>query len=177
MTETNMTEDEIQAAKPWYKQPWLLFILTPLFAVMIYGFTFLYLSIVTMDGIVKDDYYRIARGYEVNTEKNQNAINQHISANLNLDDVTGDIMLKLNGQLTNLPEYLTLDIVHPTHQKYDQIITLKAIGSQQLYTGNLANPLKGKRFLFLVPPDKSWHLRKEIHPPYEQRSFELKPTQ
>ena len=176
MTETNMTEDEIQAAKPWYKQPWLLFILTPIFAVVFYGFGFLYLSIVTMDGVVKDDYYRIARGYELNTEKNQNAIDQKIVAELNLDDVTGDIMIKLNGQLTNVPEFLTLDIVHPTHQKYDQVVTLKAIGSQQLYSGSLANPLKGKRFLFLFPPDENWHLRTEILPPYEQRHIEIKPN-
>ncbi|WP_236591089.1 FixH family protein [Neptunomonas japonica] len=176
MTQIHMTEDEIQAAKPWYKQPWLLFILTPIFAVVFYGFGFLYLSIVTMDGVVKDDYYRIARGYELNTEKNQNAIDQNIVAELKLDDVTGDIMVKLNGQLTNVPELLTLDIVHPTHQKYDQEITLKAIGSQQLYSGSLANPLKGKRYLFLFPADENWHLRKEILPPYEQRSFELKPN-
>ncbi len=171
-----MTEDEIQAAKPWYKQPWLWFILSPLIAVAIYGFTFLYLAITTMDGVVKDDYYRLARGYEVNTEKNHNAIDQKITAELNLDDVTGDIMIKLNGQLTSVPEFLTLDIVHPTHQKYDQTITLKAIGSRQLYSGSLANPLKGKRFLFLTPPDENWHLHKEILPPYEQRRFEMKPN-
>ncbi len=176
MTEANMTEDEIQAAKPWYKQPWLLFILAPLFAVAIYGFSFLYLSIVTMDGVVKDDYYRIAKGYELKTKKNQSAIDQKITAELNLDDMTGDIMIKLNGQLTNTPEFLTLDIVHPTHQKYDQAITLKAIGSGQLYSGSLANPLKGKRYLFLTPPDDNWHLRKEILPPYQQRRIELKPN-
>ncbi|SIS62046.1 FixH family protein [Neptunomonas antarctica] len=174
-----MTEDEIdkiQAAKPWYQQPWLWFILSPLIAVAIYGFTFLYLAITTMDGVVKDDYYRIARGYEVNTVKTQKAIEHHIAATLSLDNMTGDIMVKLKGEFSAIPEYLMLDIVHPTHQKYDQMITLKAVGSQQLYSGTLSSQLKGKRFIFIAPPNEDWHLNKEIQPPYDQISVELKPT-
>lgn len=175
MTANDMTDD-IQAAKPWYKQPWLWFILTPLIAVFIYGFTFLYLSIVTMDGVVKDDYYRNVRSYEVNSEKNLAAIEKNISATLNLDDVTGDLMLKLSGNFEELPPYLTLGIVHPTHQKYDQSITLKSVGSQGLFSGSLSSPISGKRYLYLTPPTETWSLRTEVHPPYEQRLIELMPS-
>ncbi len=168
--------DDIRAVAPWYKQPWLWFILTPLIAVFIYGFTFLYLAITTMDGVVKDDYYRLARGYEINSEKNQNAIAQSITADVKLDSVTGDIMLKLNGSLEPVPDTLTLEIVHPTHQKYDQTILLKAVGAQQLYTGSLVGHLSGKRYLFLSPPDKSWSLHQEIQPPYEQYSVLMQPN-
>ncbi len=168
--------DDTQTVAPWYKQPWLWFILTPLIAVFIYGFTFLYLSIVTMDGVVKDDYYRLARGYEINSEKNQVAIAHNISADVKIDTVTGDIMLKLEGSLDPIPESLTLDIVHPTHQKYDQTITLKSVGSKQLYIGSLAGHLSGKRFLFLSPPDQTWSLHQEMLPPYDQQSVLMKPN-
>lgn len=169
-------EQEERDIAPWYKQPWLWFILTPLIAVFIYGFVFLYLSIVTMDGVVKEDYYRNARGYDLNSEKAQAAITKNIQAQLNLDSATGDISLQLSGELDTPPDHLTLDIVHPTHQKYDQAIHLKALGSHNLYSGSLASPIKGKRYLQLLPPDQGWSLRAEVFPPYEQRKIELKPA-
>ncbi len=166
-----------EAARPWYRQPWLWFILTPLFAVFIYGFSFLYLSIVTMDGVVKEDYYRKVRSYEVNHERNLKAIELNITADLSLDDLTGDIQLKLNGNLTTPPEILTLDIVHPSHQQYDQSVTLKPLGSQMIYSGSLQSNLVGKRYLYLAPPSDRWSLRIEVLPPYEQRKIHLKPTE
>jgi len=172
----DMTEEN-EVIAPWYKQPWLWFILTPLIAVFIYGFSFLYLSIVTMDGVVKDDYYRIARGYEVKSEKNQRALDQNIEAQVKLDTITGDVMVSLSGNLNPAPASLTLDIVHPTHQKYDQAITLKAIGAQNLYTGSLTGKITGKRFLFLFPADESWHLHEEMQPPYDQKTVDMKPEQ
>lgn len=170
-----MTDDTQEAIKPWYKQPWLWFILTPLFAVFIYGFTFLYLSIVTMDGVVKDDYYKKVRGYEVNSSKNQTALDLNIRGTLNLDEVTGDISLQLLGDFEQEPEFISLEIVHPTHQKYDQKITLKSLGSQGIYSGSMTSRLKGKRYLYLAPPAENWSLQKEILPPYEQRKITLEP--
>lgn len=172
-----MTDDTQAAVKPWYKQPWLWFILTPLIAVFIYGFTFLYLSIVTMDGVVKDDYYRKVRSYEVSSEKNVYAAQHQITAELHMDDVTGDVMLKLSGQLEQPPTFLTLDIVHPTHQQYDQTVTLKALGSQMIYSGSLSSKMLGKRYLYLAPEDNLWSLRAEVMPPYEQRTFMLQASE
>jgi hypothetical protein len=170
-----MTQPQ-DAIIPWYKQPWLWFLLIPLIAVFFYGVTFLYLSIVTNDGVVKEDYYRIARGYEVNSEKNQNAIAHQLSAHVRLDDVTGDVQVKMSGDFEAWPDTLTLDIVHPTHQNYDQTITLKALSGQPIYNGSLTGELKGKRFLFLFPADESWHLREEILPPYASKEVVIKPS-
>jgi hypothetical protein len=168
--------DAQDAIKPWYKQPWLWFLLIPLIAVFIYGFVFLYLSIVTMDGVVKDDYYRIARGYEVNSEKNQNAIEHNLTAEVRMDDVTGDVQVVMKGDFEQWPATLTLDVVHPTHQQYDQAITLKALPGQAIYSGFLTSELKGKRFLFLFPEDQAWHLRQEIQPPYAGKEVLMTPT-
>lgn len=160
---------------PWYKQPWLWFILAPIIAVVIYGTFFLYLSIVTHDGIVKDDHYKHARGQFVDTTRTDAAIEMGLSGSLQLDNVTGDLMLKFSSKESELPEFLTLSIVHPTHQQYDQDITLKNVPGSSSYLGSLKISLKGKRYLILQDETKSWNLRAEAHPPYDQNLIQLQP--
>lgn len=161
---------------PWYRQPWLLFILAPLFAVFIYASIFMYIAVTTSDGIVKDDYYKVARGTNVDTSKTDAARNLELKGILNFDTVTGDINLSLNGQITRYPELLHLNIIHPTHQKFDQILILKSVNGNGLYSGSLKAGLIGKRYLSLSPIDESWQLRLEIVPPYgDQLSFSLTP--
>ncbi len=159
---------------PWYKQPWLWFILAPIIAVVIYGTFFLYLSIVTHDGIVKDDYYKMARGHFVDTSRSETAIKLGLGATLQLDNVTGDLMLQFASKTEASPDYLALSIVHPTHQQYDQIITLKQVPGSQAYTGSLKTSLKGKRYLILQDDTAAWNLRAEILPPYDQNVIQLK---
>jgi hypothetical protein len=53
-----------EALKPWYKQPWLWFILAPLFAVIIFATSYAYLSVVTFDGMVKGDYAKSAKSFK-----------------------------------------------------------------------------------------------------------------
>lgn len=161
---------------PWYKQPWLWFILTPIIAVVIYGTFFLYLSIVTHDGIVKDDMYKVARGHFVDKSQSQAAKELGVEGSLALDNVTGDLMLNFTSNQTEKPAFLNLSIIHPTHQQYDQRILLKHIDGTSSFTGNLKHTLKGKRYLILEDDSSQWNLRAEIHPPYDQNTIILKPA-
>jgi len=172
-----MKTEEQYAADPWYKQPWLLIAMIPLVATVIAGTTFLVVSIISSDGIVKDDYYRMARGYYNDPSKIQAAWEQHLSAQINIDNVTGDASVKLAGSMDNLPTNLSLDFVSPTHQKYDTRIILKQVANQPFYLGSLTSPISGKRYLLLTPQDASWRLSTTITPPYDQLSIELKAEQ
>ena len=161
---------------PWYRQPWLWFILAPLFAVLIYASVFIYIAITTSDGMVKDNYYKVARGTSLDTSKADEARRLGLEAVLNFDTLTGDISLQLAGELTTYPPSLHLNIIHPTHQKFDQLLILKQVDGKGFYSGNLSAKLIGKRYLSLSPPDDSWQLHQEITPPYtEQLSFTLIP--
>lgn len=170
-----MTDND-NAPGPWYKQPWLWFILSPIIAVVFYGTFYLYLSIITHDGIVKDDYYKVARGHLVDKSKSAEAIALGTSGQLKLDNQTGDLMLAFQSKEEYRPEFLKLSIIHPTHQQYDQIILLKRIPQTQAYTGNLKSTLQGKRYLILEDENKAWNLRAEAHPPYDQNTIEFKPA-
>ncbi|MCO4756864.1 MAG: FixH family protein [Oceanospirillaceae bacterium] len=153
---------ENPAIAPWYKQPWLWFILAPLIAVFIYGFAFLYISIVTHDGIVKDDYYKQARGYHVDDTRQQYTRELGLEGDLKFDLLTGDVVVQLKGDLSPLPEFLTLGIIHPTHKNYDQTLTLRHQPGTPNYLGSLKGRILGKRYMTLTPADETWRLRAEI---------------
>ena len=161
---------------PWYRQPWLWFILAPIIAVVIYGTGFLYLSIVTHDGIVKDDYYKVARDHFVDKTKSAAAKSLALEAQLLLDNETGDLLLKYGSNEIQKPEFLKLSIIHPTHQKYDQNILLKKIPGRDAFTGNLKAFLKGKRYLILEDESRSWNLRAVALPPYDQNTIDMTPA-
>lgn len=171
-----MSDSDNNIPSPWYKQPWLWFILSPIIAVVFYGTFYLYLSIVTHDGLVKDDYYKVARGHFVDKSQSQEAIDLGVSGQLNLDNTTGDLMLKFKSKGGYLPEFLNLSIIHPTHQQYDQNILLKQVPGTEAYTGSLKSLLQGKRYLILKDEARNWNLRAEAHPPYDQNTIEFKPA-
>ncbi|OUS27484.1 hypothetical protein A9R01_14465 ['Osedax' symbiont bacterium Rs2_46_30_T18] len=169
-----MKTEQEYALDPWYKQPWLLLAMIPLVATVIAGTTFLVVSIVSSDGIVKDDYYREARGYISDPTKLQAAYDKKITAELSVDNLTGDLSLRLGGKFADYPSVITLDFVSPTHQKYDLSIALRQVAGQPFYLGSLAAPINGKRYIMINPGDASWRLRSEINPPFEQRKFSLR---
>ncbi|MEH6443004.1 MAG: FixH family protein [Oceanospirillaceae bacterium] len=168
-----MKTEEEYAADPWYKQPWLLLAMIPLVATVIAGSTFLVVSIISSDGIVKDDYYRMARGYYKDPTKEQLAFDKNIAADIAIDNVTGDLSVQLTGNFSKYPSQLKIDFVSPTHQKYDLTINLKQVADQPFYLGSLASPLTGKRYVMLTPIDKSWRLGSTISPPYAQLKVTL----
>ncbi|GAA0683830.1 FixH family protein [Marinobacterium maritimum] len=161
---------------PWFKQPWLWFILAPLIAVFIYSSFFMYIAVTTSDGVVKEDYYKVARGMNIDTSKADTARTLSLDADLRLDTVTGDINLRLSGNLESYPDTLHLNIIHPTHQKYDQLLILRGVDGKGLYAGSLEGHISGKRYLSLTADNGSWQLRQEILPPFnEQLRYSLTP--
>ena len=167
-------EHQTKDIGPWYHQKWLWFVLAPLIAVVIYASIFMYIAITTSDGIVKDDYYKVARGTNVDTSRGAEAAKRGMRGELLVDVLTGDLRLQLSSNQP-LPPELTLDLIHPSHQKYDQQITLKSVNGSDIYLGSLQANLEGKRYLMLSDESGSWVIKRDLLPPYDQRSFELLP--
>lgn len=164
-----------QSQSPWYKQTWLWFVLAPIIAVMIYAPVFMYIAVTTSDGVVKDDYYKVARGLNIDTSRETAAHTLGIHGQMLVDNLTGDIQLQLQSH-ESLPQELQLSLIHPTHQKYDQILRMRSVDSKGLYVASLQSKLVGKRYAILEPLDQQWRLRMEIAPPYEQSAFNLGDT-
>lgn len=141
-----------------YKQPWFWLIITPLLVVIVAGFYLLYLSIVTMDGVVVDSHYKDGRGIVVSNEQIALANTLNLNAAVIFNN-NGQVSIKLNGGLTIMPEALNLLIAFPTAQNRDVSIVVAHQGRGE-YIGELKEPITGRRQLVLQPNTDSpaWRL-------------------
>ncbi|PXF30493.1 hypothetical protein WH50_15220 [Pokkaliibacter plantistimulans] len=159
----------VEGAKPWYRQPWLWFVLTPVMASMVVGSSFAIISAYTFDGVVKDEYRIAAKDTLAVTAKTDKAQSLGLHATVKLDDMTGEIVADLQSTQISFdyPQTLLLDIVHPTDQHGDLVQPLRQVAGGH-YIGQLGHTLLGKRYLVLHPQDDSWRVQAELHPPYTE---------
>lgn len=162
-----------QQTGPWYKQPWLWFILAPLIATVLYSTVYITASIVTNDGVVLDEYTKKAKAFHEDNSRIEAARSLGLYGDLQLDQLTGDVVVKLNSSEDNaLPSQLELIIGHPSRASLDILVPLREL-QPGYYTGALDKTLKGRKFLILQPADKVWQLRLEVEPPYDEQTFKL----
>ncbi|RRC97803.1 FixH family protein [Amphritea balenae] len=166
-----MTDQDSVA--PWYKQPWLWFILAPLIATLLYSTVYITASIVTHDGVVLEEYTKKAKAFHENNELRENARSMGLFGDLRMDQLTGDIVVKLQGDGdVQLPAELELIIGHPTKASLDIMVQLREL-QQGNYVGSVEKNLLGRKFLIIQPADKTWQLGLEVEPPYDEQTFKL----
>ena len=150
--------------RPWYKEFWPWFLLGILGMAVVMGVTFLVFSIVAFDGTVEDDYYK--RGLAINQvlEQDQHAAELDMQANLKIDDLTGDVIVDLQGE--SRPEQLRLDLIFPTQGNRDQQVMLERVRNGH-YVGQLPRALQYRWYVHLQPAvdDPDWRLQGEIELP------------
>lgn len=162
-------------SQPWYREFWAWFLLIPVLTSVCVGSFFLYMSIVTADGLVSDDYYKEGRAFNRTYERDQAAIQMNLQGELTLDSLTGDLRLQLQGDAPRWPETLTLDIIHPTQQGFDQTLTLIQL-SGSLYAAQLEREVIGPRILEMTPGPDEWRLRARTRWP-DQNVTRFRPIQ
>ncbi len=162
-----------QQAGPWYKQPWLWFILAPLIATVLYSTVYITASIVTNDGVVLDEYTKKAKAFHADNSSIEAARTMGLYGDLKLDQLTGDVVVKLKSSNDNLlPSQLELIIGHPSRASLDILVPLREL-QPGYYAGSLDKNLKGRKFLIIQPEGKAWQLRLEVEPPYDEQIFKL----
>jgi hypothetical protein len=140
-------------ARPWYREPWVWFLIALPAAAIGGSFAALALAIATDDGVVADDYYK--RGLEVNQvlRREARARELHLGATVSLSGSAAVVALR--GAAEAGPE-LKLRLVHPTRSGLDQAVMLRASG--KVYQGRLARLNGEARLLVLEDPGSTWRL-------------------
>lgn len=130
-----------ETSMPWYKYPFVWFIVSIPAAAVIAGIFLIWLSLDTDDGLVADDYYKQGLAINRNIERDQNATRQGISANLKLDNIEGLVKVYVNkGALKDYPDVLQLNIYNATRDEDDRHIILNH-GQYEQYIGYTKQPL------------------------------------
>lgn len=157
-----MYEDEHSG--PWYKQVWAWFIVGILVLSVVLGIGLLIVAVTNQDSMVRDNYYKEGRAINMYLGRDQRARELGLSAIFDLDEVTGEISLELDGELQVFPQTLQLDFISPSHSERDRSVTLTRVGSNH-YAGQLESQLSGRQYLDLSDPeqqgDAGWRLTDE----------------
>lgn len=156
-----MSRPETASAEPWYRQfwPWFL-ILLPMLSV-VGGIVTIFVATSSPHSMVVDDYARIGLATHRKLERDRQAAELGVHADLEIPADAAEIRVRLSGGASQ-PGHLILKLSHPTVSTLDQVMTLPGYG--ETYSARLASPLSGRWYVQLEPPDGSWRLAGELGP-------------
>lgn len=152
-----------EALRPWYKQPWLWFLLSIPIASVILSSIMVTVAVVGKDSLVSDNYYKDGMGI------NQTIEQDHLANSLGIKPLISvkhpEIILELISTSKVKPQpFLTLKLLHPTVS--DKDLTIKLLPSGKgLFIGELPQNIEGRRYLDLYAYDNSWRIREEVNLP------------
>ncbi len=133
---------------PWYRQGWFWFIVSIPMASVCLGTTMLIVAFTNPDTLVKDDYYRDGKAINQVIARNLHAETLQLSADINIDELTGEVLVQLNSLEDQYPKTLQLSFLSPTLEKEDQTLTLQQI-SPDRFIGQLESKFTGRRYIHL----------------------------
>jgi hypothetical protein len=139
--------------RPWYREPWVWFVISIPAVAIGASFAALGFAIATDDGVVAEDYYK--QGLAVNQVLRRDARARELRLSATARISPAGVSVALRGAQEAYPG-LRLQLVHPTRPGLDQSVMLSASGPA--YEGLLA-PLNGEpRLLVLEDAGSTWRL-------------------
>ena len=98
---------------PWYKYKLVWMVIAIPAASVVAGINMIYLAVNTDDGLVVDDYYKEGMAINQSLQRDRNAAELGLAAQLMVEDSGNMIRLNFNkGSLTEYPGQLTLHLQH-----------------------------------------------------------------
>jgi len=149
-------------ANPWYKQLWPWIIIAILACSVTLTLSMVTIAVNNPDHLVNDNYYEAGKG--INRSLDRELLGQalQLKATLRLDEMTGEVVLLLEGK--SQPKTLELNLISPTQPDKDRTILLSLSDSAPgRYIGQLDDKVEGRRFVELlgVEDGKTWRLFEE----------------
>ena len=148
-----------QPVSPWYRQPWLWFLMIFPGATIIWGIFIVTVSLNLDNSMVMDDYSKKARGYAMNRARDETARAMGLEASLNFDTRSASLAIAAEQSKADFP-YLVLNLYHPTLSSNDRTIQFRPTGNGQ-YTADLNQPIDGRWYFDLRGPENNWRLKGE----------------
>jgi len=150
------------AASPWYKHLWPWNIIGILTCSVTLTLSMVTIAVKNPDNLVNDNYYEAGKGINRSLDRELLAQTLQMHANVHLDEVTGEVDLRLTGN--SQPQTLELNLISPTQPEKDRKVTLTRSDTEQgRYIGQLTDKVEGRRFVELlgVQDEKIWRMFEE----------------
>ena len=159
-----MTDTNTPSTNPWYKQPWLWFILSVPIASVILSSIMVSVAVIGKDSLVSDNYYKDGMGINQTIEQDKLAVQLNIIPVVTIQDTT--VTVKIQSEAMTTQAFLTLKLLHPTVSEKD--LTIRLLPTPDGFIGDLPNKAEGRRYLDLYGFDNSWRIREEVYLPLNQ---------
>ncbi len=137
------------ATSPWYKHLWPWIIIGVLATSVALSLTMVTIAVNNPDNLVNDNYYEAGKGINRSLDRELLAQNLKLRASVHLDELTGEVDLRLDGG--SQPQTLELNLISPTQPEKDRKIVLTHSDSEAgRYIGQLSDKIEGRRFVELL---------------------------
>jgi len=156
--------------KPWYREPWLWFLIALILSSVGAGTTMVIIAMKNPDTVVRDDWYRDGRAIHRSLERDAEARRLGLVGELTVDELTGELFFELKGAGTERLERLEIELLHPTLEKLDQTVVLRRAGPGIRFRGDLDRFIAGRWLAAVIPlgemeESQRWRLKKRISLP------------
>ncbi|WP_299732986.1 FixH family protein [uncultured Endozoicomonas sp.] len=145
---------------PWYREPWAWYIVGILLVTFVWGSFQVYTAFTHKDSVVIDDYYKNGKSINQDMTRIHNASDLHIEGILTIDDLIGEVRVKLTGDTEQWPGQLSMSFLSPVFKDKDKRILLNrsfGAGSDtgtHVYVGQLKALVSGRYYLQLETLDE-----------------------
>lgn len=148
------------ATSPWYKHLWPWIIIGILTTSVCLSLTMVSIAVRNPDNLVNDNYYEAGKGINRSLDRELLAQQLALKASVHLDDLTGEVDVRLTG--SSDPRTLELNLISPTQPAMDRRVLLSRV-EQGRYVGQLEDKVNGRRFVELLGSegDQVWRLFEE----------------
>jgi uncharacterized protein len=150
------------ASSAWYRHRWPWIIIGMLTCSVGLTVAMVTIAVDNPDNLVNDNYYEAGKGINRSLDRELLAQTLKLRATVTLDDVTGEVDLRLTGN--SQPETLILNLISPTQPEKDRKIILARNPAQPgRYVGQMSDRVEGRRFVELLGVENSqtWRLFEE----------------
>ena len=147
-----------QKPAPWYRHRWPWLLMAGPLAVVVAGAVTLYLAVLSNDGLVDDDYYKLGLTVNQTSARDRAAAAKGLAGQLMQSAEGGQLRLLLRANAgVELPPTLKLKLAHPTRAGVDREVALRAEGTG-VYRGSAGALLTGRWHVVIEDGERSWRL-------------------
>lgn len=177
MTQAASSRDTVTANKPlpdnkpftpWYREPWAWYIVGILMVTFAWGSFQLYTAFTHQDSVVIDDYYKNGKTINQDMTRIKNARTLNVEGVLTIDELIGEVRVKMQGSPEHWPQQLKLSFLSPVFKDKDKAIMLtRSFGmasnvasdvtqpeQNPIYVGQLEALVAGRYYLQLETLDE-----------------------
>lgn len=149
MDDVSVAKSAPDYGRPWFQQPLVWMVIGIPLSSVIVGMVMLWLSIVSFDGMVADDYYK--QGLQINRvlDRERAALAAQLSGSFTLHNTDSRLLLESAQHDYRLPEQVQVQLSYATSAGQDRAFSMTRAAATGEYTGPALTLPQGRWYVYV----------------------------